>query len=224
MSDDANQNTEPTLSRGQWESQRATELQLKSVLELAQKVATLEGDLKEARASRIKDGQVAVTKDDAALLESYRAYGAPEALKTSLEQLSTLQADATKRSRSAQVLTAAKAAQMDGEALEHFMPADASLEVREVEVNGERGQVVYIKTVDGTESVLGDWVTRAVPAVFQSSLRLTEPSVSTPAPVTPSGPAFLPQNSASSSPKPADAMQSAIDAHIAAVSGVKQGA
>lgn len=188
-----------TLTRAQWEAQRATELATKTTLELAQKVAALEGDNRELRGQKLKDGQVAVSKDDAALLEQYRSYGKPDELKTQLEERARLQGDLSARDRRDSIRAAAESAGFKPGMLERLIPQGATLEVRDAQQDGKTVKVPYLKDAQGAETPLLEWA-KSDPD-FLPALTVSAVSTQTTAPA---GPAWVQQPATSSSPAPSD--------------------
>lgn len=90
---------ETRLSRKEWERQRSAELAERERGDLASKVANLEYDLREARSKIPADGQVVVSREDAAALESYREhFGTPKEAKEARGKLVELEEKDTLRS------------------------------------------------------------------------------------------------------------------------------
>lgn len=80
------------------------------------KVTQLTSDLESARAGNLGRGQVATTKADMALLDEYKALGAPVELKPKLEEHGTLKEKDAKRTRDDSLRQVSKALQFNEEA------------------------------------------------------------------------------------------------------------
>lgn len=91
--------TEVTMTRAQFVTQEKATLLDKSVEYLANKNAELQYDLNAARREKLPEGQVAVSKEDAAVLSSYRElFPTPKAAKDAQEELGSLKGRDTQRS------------------------------------------------------------------------------------------------------------------------------
>jgi len=170
---------------------------------LVDKIIGLERDNQKLRGERIKDGQVAVSKDDAALLEQYRTYGKPDELKTQLEERGRLQADLSTRDRKEGIRVAAEAAGFKPSVLERLLPDGATLKVQDVSINGAVVKQAVV-TLDGKETPLSQWAAESL-SDFMPALQVPTPSTlqfppDVRAPTQPTQPAWVSQPTTTQQP------------------------
>lgn len=98
------------------------------------------------------DGMVVIAKEDAALLESYKAMGKPADLKTALETKSTAEQELTTLKREKQIMKAADAAGYKASVL-GGLAGDLDIQVRPV----KDGKPLVVVVADGNETALEDY-------------------------------------------------------------------
>ena len=156
---------EQTMSRGAWERERTSELNSKTVADLASKVAALEFDLKAKRTEldAVKsqlppEGSAVLTKADAEKWVAYSALGKVDDLKTAVTERDSFRSDLSGRDRRDSNRHAADAAGYRPGVLEKLLPADAVTSVRDVQVDGRPVKTAFV-TIAGTERPLSEWAT-----------------------------------------------------------------
>jgi hypothetical protein len=104
----------------------------------------------ELKARALPENSVAVPKDHAALLESYRPFGDPESIKTRLEQADADAQALTSITREKALRAACETARIDFETLSDI-PGIAELNTRieETSVNGKLTKTAVIVTTEG---------------------------------------------------------------------------
>ena len=177
---------EEQMSRGAWERERTSELNSKTVADLASKVAALEFDLKAKRTEldAVKgqlpsEGSVVLSKADAEKWASYSALGKPDDLKTAMTERDSFRSDLSGRDRRDSNRTAADAAGYRPGVLEKLLPADAVTSVREVTVDGKAVRTAFVK-IGENERPLSEWAS-VEHADFMPSLALSTPPAGPPA-------------------------------------------
>lgn len=186
---------EQTMTRHEWERERAAELNSKTVADLAGKVAALEFDLKAVRTDRDAlrtqlppEGSVILKGAEKDRWEAYSALGKPEDLKAALADRDTLTADKAKRDRTDSIRNAAEASGYKASVLERLAPAGVTFTVRDETKDGQTVKVAYAKDGEGAETPLTDFVTKDF-ADFLPALTATATPASPPPPLTPRAPA-----------------------------------
>lgn len=154
---------EEQMSRSQWERERTSELNSKTVADLASKVAALEFDLKAKRTEldAVKgqlppEGSVVLSKADAERWASYSALGKPDDLKAAMTERDAFKTDLSGRDRRDSNRSAADAAGYRPGVLEKLLPADAITSVRDVQVDGKAVRTAFVKIGD-SERPLSEW-------------------------------------------------------------------
>ncbi|WP_407543787.1 hypothetical protein Q0M94_28305 (plasmid) [Deinococcus radiomollis] len=155
---------EPQMTRSEWERERATELNSKTVADLAGKVAALEFDLKAKRteldtvkAQLPAEGSQVLSKADAERWAKYNALGKPEELETARQAGTEAAQKLSQYERRDSIRTAAEVAGFKPSVLERLAPDGGTFEVREAQVDGKPVRTAFLKLPDGNEKPLREW-------------------------------------------------------------------
>jgi len=181
---------EQTLTRAQWERERAAELATKTTADLAVKVAELEFDLKAKRGEldTLKgqlppEGSVVLKGAEKDRWEAFNALGKPEDLKAALTDRDTLTAEKAQRERQDSIKAAAEVAGYKARVLERLAPEGAAFDVREAKDNeGKPTRTAFIR-VGEKETPLTDWAATDpdfLPALVVTADKKEEPRPSFP--------------------------------------------
>lgn len=153
-----------TMTRAEWERERAAELAAKTTADLASKVAALEFDLKAKRSEldTLKtqlppEGSVVLRGAEKDRWEAYSALGKPDDLKAALADRDTLTAEKAQRDRRDSIRAAAEVVGYKASVLERLTPDGVAYEVRETEQNGQTVKVAVAKDAEGKETPLSDY-------------------------------------------------------------------
>jgi hypothetical protein len=119
---------------------------------LREKNRTLRQERDDARGKVPGDGVVTLPKEDAALLESYRAFGKPEDVKKALEANSEATVKLAKLEKAERLRAAAEAAGYKPSVLER-LASDLTIEVRPVKDSAP----LVVVVADGQETALADY-------------------------------------------------------------------
>ena len=127
------------------------------------------------------EGATVLTGDDAAAWAEYQKLGKPADLQTAIAQRDQAQGDLAKLQRSAMIRTAAEAAGYKPTVLESLdaqTGGAATYEVREVEQDGKKAKVAFVKVGEGEAQAL-DQYAQAQWADFLPAL-VTQPQTTQP--------------------------------------------
>lgn len=155
------ENTDPPrFSEQEWEQRRAAELAKTNQTELVKMVVAAEVENRGLKRNQVPKGARVLTKEEADAYDAYVALGKPDELKTKLddgEKAATTLAD---RDKADAVRTAAEASGYKQTVLGDRLKADGLTEVptvREVERDGKKVQVAYVKDAQGAEHELTEY-------------------------------------------------------------------
>lgn len=113
---------------------------------------TLRAEIATLQAKQPAEGTVILTADDAAVLETYRTLGAPDALKKQIEESATSVAELAKLRKAETVRAAAEAAGFKPSVLTTLI-GDLDLQMKP----GKEGKALAIVVTDGKEVALVDY-------------------------------------------------------------------
>lgn len=153
------------------------------------KVTQLTSDLESARAGNLGRGQVAVARSEVALLDEYKALGAPADVKVKLTEYETLKGDAEKRSKEDKLVLVAKELGYDNVEAFKRLPGLPDFDIR-IGKDGKNSVFALVKDGDKTVEKPATEFLESSPdhAPFLSALKTQPPGVTvhtTPSTTTP---------------------------------------
>lgn len=146
---DASEGFKSLLKKHENDARAVAQLLYQENYQYRSEIRDLQGQLTQARKLAPAEGAVVLSKEEAELWQKYQALGKPEEIETERND--------AKRIKREQLLTqAAEVHELKPGVLQQ-LAGDLPIEIKEIDDNGQKKKVAFVKGADGQEKVLTDY-------------------------------------------------------------------